>query len=382
MKYRKLGKTGLKASVLGFGAMGLPLKSNNPEDVDVKHTKQMIDYSVNNGINMFDTAFLYHTSNRSKQGVSERIIGECLKEYKDEVHISTKMPSWNIISYEYFDKTLNNQLESLQRDSIELFFIHSIKDSYYLKIREIGLYDFIEKALNDGRIEHVGFSTHGSIQLLDQILSDYDGWEFALTQINYLDNEENPGLIGLKKLNKFNIGTMIMEPLRGGQLAQNQPPQIQNLFDNSNREYTNIEWAFNYLWDKKEVNCVLSGMNDINQVKENVRLAEQSDINMLSDDDRKFLENVKHEYEKLNNIPCTSCNYCMPCPFGVDIPKCFKEYNLDIISGNDNESVQYKYHLHEDKKAHNCTDCGKCIINCPQNIIIPNELKKVAEHFK
>jgi predicted aldo/keto reductase-like oxidoreductase len=381
MKYRKLGKTGIKVSVLGFGAMRLPLKSNNPEDVNKKLTKQMIEYSVNNGINIFDTALLYHTSDRSKPGVSERLIGENLKQYQDEVHISTKMPSWNITSYDYFNQTLNHQLKSLQQDSIELFFIHSIKDSYYLKIRESGLYDFIEKALNDGRIEHVGFSTHGSIQLLDQILSDYDGWEFALTQINYIDNEENPGLAGLKKLHKLNIGTMIMEPLRGGQLAQNQPAQIQKIFDNSNREYTNIEWAFNYLWDKKEVNCVLSGMNNLNQVKENIKLAEKSDMGILSEKDRIFLEHIKEEYEKLNQIPCTSCNYCMPCPFGVDIPKCFKEYNFDIISGNTNESVQYKYHLHEDKKAHNCTECGKCITNCPQNIDIPKELKKLVEHF-
>ena len=379
MKYRTLGKTGIKASILGFGAMRLPLKSQNPEDVDREETQKMIDCAVENGINMFDTALLYHTSDRSRPGVSETIISGYLKDYSDEIHLSTKMPSWNIDSWEYFDKTLNQHLERLQTEQIELFFIHSIKDSYYSKIKENGLYEFIDKALSDGRIKHVGFSTHGSYELLEQILNDYNKWEFTLTQVNYLDNEENPGLKGLKKLNKLNIGTMIMEPLRGGQLAQNQPRAIQEIFAKSKTQHTNIEWAFNYLWNLSEVNCVLSGMSNLNQVKENVDLVDN--FFKFTHDDKKILEEVKEKYRELKNIPCTGCNYCMPCPFGVNIPKCFYEYNMDKLSGSENASIQYKYHLNEDRKAHNCTKCGKCLTVCPQSINIPKELKKVENHF-
>ena len=381
MKYRKLGKTRIKVSVLGFGAMRLPLLDENPEHINLDETKKMIKYSVEHGINIFDTALLYHTTDRVKPGISEPILGETLKEYSD-VYISTKIPSWNITSWEYFDKTLNHQLKQLQKDTIELFFIHSIKDSFYQQIKEQGLYDHIDKALDDGRIEHIGFSTHGSYELLDEILSDYSKWEFALTQLNYLDNTSNPGIKGLKKLNKLNIGTMIMEPLRGGQLATNQPPQIQEIFNQSNKKYTPIQWAFNYLWNKKEVNCVLSGMNNLNQVKENIQIAEQSQEGILTEEDQIVLENVKREYNNLKNIPCTSCNYCMPCPYGVNIPKCFKEYNLDKLSGSPNKSIQYKYHLHDDRKAHNCKKCGKCIALCPQEINIPIELKKVEKHFE
>lgn len=379
MKYRTLGKTGIKASILGFGAMRLPLKSQNPEDVDKEETQKMIDYAVENGINMFDTALLYHTSDRSRPGVSETILSEYLKDYSDKIHLSTKMPSWNIDSWEYFDNTLNQHLERLQTEQIELFFIHSIKDSYYSKIKEKGLYEYIDKALSDGRIKHVGFSTHGSYELLEQILNDYNKWEFTLTQVNYLDNEENPGLKGLKKLNKLNMGTMIMEPLRGGQLAQNQPQSIQEIFAKSKTQHTNIEWAFNYLWNLSEVNCVLSGMSNLSQVKENIALVDN--FFKFTHDDKKILEEVKEKYKELKNIPCTGCNYCMPCPFGVNIPKCFYEYNMDKLSGSENASIQYKYHLNEDRKAHNCTKCEKCVSVCPQAINIPEELKKVENHF-
>lgn len=381
MKYRTLGKTGIKASVLGFGGMRLPLNSDNPEDVNLVETRKMLEYAVEHGVNMFDTALVYHTTDRSKPGVSEEVMADVLNPFYDSIHVSTKMPSWNILSWDYFNETLNQHLDRLQKESIELFFVHSIKDVYYDEIKNAGLYEFIDKALSDGRIEHVGFSTHGSKQLLDQILEDYEKWEFALTQINYLDNYENPGLEGLKKLNKLNIGTMIMEPLRGGQLAENLLKQVTQIFDDTTTNYTQLEWAFNYLWDKKEVNCVLSGMSNLEQVKENIQLAEKSQTNILTQEDKQTLKLVKEEYKKLKNIPCTECNYCMPCPFGVNIPKCFKEYNMDKISNSSNKSIQYRFHLHEDRKAHNCKNCNKCLPLCPQSINIPEQLRKVEQHF-
>ncbi|MBR0472091.1 MAG: aldo/keto reductase [Methanosphaera sp.] len=380
MKYRTLGKTGIKSSILGFGAMRLPLNSDNPEDVNLVETRKMLDYAVDNGVNMFDTALVYHTIDRSKPGVSETILGNFLGEY-DDLHISTKMPSWNILSWEYFDKTLDQHLERLNRDSIEMFFVHSIKDSYYETIKERGLYDFIDRAVDDGRIEHVGFSSHASYDVLMQILSDYDKWEFALTQINYVDNEENPGLKGLREFKKLDIGTMIMEPLRGGQLAENQPEPVQDLFDKSSKDFSPVEWALYYLWENSDINCVLSGMSSLEQVKCNVDLASNYRSGCLDSDDYRLLDDVKNLYSSLKNIPCTGCNYCMPCPFGVNIPKCFYEFNMDKLSGSNNQSVQYRFHLHDDKKAHNCTKCGKCSSVCPQSIDIPSWLGVVEDHF-
>lgn len=380
MKYRTLGKTGIKSSILGFGAMRLPLNSDHPRDVNLVKTSKMIDYAVDNGINMFDTAFVYHTTDREIAGVSERILGDFLKEY-DDVHISTKMPSWNILSWDYFDKTLNHHLNELQRDSIELFFVHSIKDSFYNQIKDSGLYDFIDRAISDGRIEHVGFSSHGSYDFINSVLDDYEGWEFVLTQLNYLDNDENPGIKGVRRLKKLNMGTMIMEPLRGGQLAENLPLSVTDIFNESKRDYSPVEWAFNYLWENDDISCVLSGMSSLEQVKNNIYLADNFTKGSLDADDYDLLDRIKYEYSTLKNIGCTGCNYCMPCPFGVNIPKCFHEYNMDMLSGSVNKSVQYRFHLHEDKKAHNCVKCGKCVSVCPQFLDIPSLLSTVEKHF-
>lgn len=381
MKYRTLGKTGIKASILGFGAMRLPLIDDNPEHVDIKQTEEMMEYAVDHGVNMFDTAWVYHTIDRSKPGISERILGDILNPYYDKIHVSTKMPSWDIKSWDYFDTTLDKQLERLHTDCIDLFFIHSIKDSFYENIKEAGLYEFVDRVLSDGRIKHICFSSHGSIELLNQILDDYDKWECVLTQLNYLDYKENPGIKGIKKIHEMNMGTMIMEPLRGGQLAINQPKSVQEIFNKSSRDFTPREWAFNYLWDKQYVDCVLSGMSNLEQVKENISIVDNAEMNMLNDEDEKILKMVKEEYDNLKNIPCTSCNYCMPCPFGVNIPKCFREYNMDLLGDDSINSVQYKFHLHEDRQAHNCTHCRKCESVCPQSISISDELKKVEEHF-
>ena len=153
--------------------MRLPTIDNNPEHVDINETEMMIEYAINHGVNIFDTAWVYHTTDRSKPGVSETILGDILSRgFYDKVHISTKMPSWEIKSWEYFDTTLDKQLERLKTDTIDLFFVHSIKDSFYENIKEGGLYEFVDRAISDGRIKHVCFSTHVSYELLNQILDD------------------------------------------------------------------------------------------------------------------------------------------------------------------------------------------------------------------
>lgn len=382
MKYRQLGKTNIKASILGFGAMRLPLIDENPEHVDIKQTEEMFEYAIEHGVNMFDTALVYHTTDRKKPGVSETILGDILGSgFGDKLHISTKMPSWEIKSWEYFDKTLDLQLERLNVDQIELFFVHSIKDSFYDDIKQAGVYEFVDRALDDGRIKHACFSTHGSYELLCQILDDYDRWDCALTQLNYLDVDENPGIRGVEKLHDLNIGTMIMEPLRGGKLAENQPQSVKNIFKKNEKDIKPIRWAFNYLWDKEEVDCVLSGMSNICQVKENIALVDDAEVGMISDEEKAILHEVKDEYDNLNAINCTSCNYCMPCKFGVNIPKCFREYNMDLLGDDSIDSVQYRFHMHEDRQAHNCVGCNECVSVCPQHINIPEQLKVVKNHF-
>ena len=363
---------------LGFGLMRLPLlDKNNKSSINQEQFNKMVDYFMENGFNYFDTAYTYLDGNSEiafKKAVVERYPRESFL-------IADKLPIFDLKSTQHMYEIFDKQLERLKTDTIDLFFVHSIKDSFYENIKEGGLYEFVDRAISDGRIKHVCFSTHGSYELLNQILDDYDKWECVLTQLNYLDETDNTGLRGVEKINKLGLGTIIMEPLRGGKLAQKQPSTVQEIFKKSSKSYTPLEWAFNYLWDKKEVNCVLSGMSSLEQVKENIKLVDKTEIGILSDDDKKILRQVKEEYDNLNHIKCTSCNYCMPCPHGVNIPKCFREYNMDLLGDETINSIQYKFHMHENRQAHNCVNCKKCIESCPQSINIPKELKVVEKHF-
>ena len=382
MKYRTLGKTGEKVSILGFGAMRLPHFETN-DQIYKEKSDEILSYGIENGINLIDTAYSYHANNLSGKGKCEEYLGNFLYDnsYRDEILLSTKLPSWLINSKEDMENIFEEQLNDLKTDSIDLYMLHSLNEDTWKKFREINVFEFMDELLDSGRVKHMGFSAHTEMDWIVDIVDDYERFEFALTQLNYLDERYQSGREGVEYLSYHNLGTMIMEPLRGGRLVQNVPQDIMELWDMAEEKRTPLEWAFQYLWNMEEVNTVLSGMNSLEQVKENIEIANRSEINSISENDLELIKEVAWEYKQRKGNDCTGCGYCMPCPHGVDVAGCFREYNVAKMLNNPAGSAMHYFSLDRGTRADNCLHCDDCLNHCPQMIHISEDLKKVEEFF-
>ena len=381
MLYNTLGKSGLEVSRLGFGTMRLPTKGSN-DNIDETEASKMLEYGIEHGINLIDTAYPYHSETLEGSGNSERFVGKFLKEnsLRDEVLISTKSPSWAIEEKDDFEMYLDEQLEKLQTDYIDIYLLHSLTVPDWEKVKSLDVLDFLDDTLASGKVRHIGFSSHIEIDYLIEILDEYPKWEVALTQMNYLDEYYQSGVMGLDYLKELNVGSMIMEPLRGGRLVNNIPPEIQNLWATAETKRTPVEWALQYLWNRDDVDCVLSGMTSLEQVKQNVEIA--STLDKISENDQELIREVSRTYRTFLGNRCTRCGYCMPCPEGVDIVNCLTEYNIAHMMGDPKASaMQYFTLIDEDSRADSCIDCEKCIPFCTQMLNIPEELQKVYEYF-
>lgn len=381
MLYNELGKSGLEVSRLGFGTMRLPTKGSN-DNIDEAEASKMLEYGIENGINIIDTAYPYHSETLEGSGNSERFVGKFLKEnsLRDEVLISTKSPSWAIEEKSDFDMYLDEQLEKLQTDYIDIYLLHSLTVPDWEKVKNLDVLDFLDEALSSGKVGHVGFSSHIEVDYLIEIIDEYPKWEVVLTQMNYLDEYYQSGIMGLDYLKQENIGSMVMEPLRGGRLVNNIPQEVQKLWDMAETRRTPVEWAFQYLYNRDDVDCVLSGMNSLDQVKQNIQIA--STIDEISQNDQEIIREVARTYRSFLGNRCTRCGYCMPCPHGVDIINCLTEYNIAHMMGDPKASaMQYFTLIDDDSRADSCIDCKECIPFCTQMLDIPAELQKVYEYF-
>lgn len=382
MIYNTLGKTGLKVSRLGFGTMRLPTKGRN-DKIDEEEASKMLSYGIENGINIFDTAYPYHNDILAGSGNSEVFLGNFLKEnsLRDEIILQTKSPSWAIEKKDDFELFLNEQLEKLQTDYIDIYLLHSLTVPAWNNVKNLGVMDFLDDCLSSGVVKHVGFSSHIEIDYFIEILDEYPKWEVALTQMNYLDEYYQTGVMGLNYLKQINVGSMIMEPLRGGRLVNNIPEEVKAWWEVADVKRTPVEWALQYLWNRDDVDCVLSGMTSLEQVKENIGYASKEDI--LSEYDQEIIREVARQYRasSLGN-DCTRCGYCMPCPEGVDIINCLTEYNIaQMLRDPKASAMQYFSLIPEDARADSCISCEKCLPFCTQMLNIPEELQKVYEYF-
>lgn len=372
MQYRSFEKLGDKLSVLGFGAMRLPLLDDDSGNIKEEESIKLIRYAIDKGVNYVDTAYNYHKGN------SEKVVGKALKDgYREKVKLATKMPVWLTNTYEDFDKYLNEQLQKLDVGYIDFYLLHNLNKKYWPKIRDINVLDFVDKAKKDGRIKHIGFSFHDDVSLFKEIIDAYD-WDFCQIQYNYMNENFQAGTEGLEYAGSKNIPVIVMEPLLGGKLAKTPPKEIQAVWERAETKRKPAEWGLKWVLNHKEVALVLSGMNAIDQLDENIKTAETALPSSLTENELKLIKEVSQKYSSRLAIDCTDCGYCMPCPNKVWIPYNFELYNdLHIYETNDYSKDMYRRLKEGNQAASGCVECGKCEAACPQGLPIMEILKKV-----
>ncbi len=378
MEYRKFGNTGTELSILGFGAMRLPLIDKDPANIDFAEATRIVRYAFDNGVNYLDTAYPYHGGN------SERFCAQVLKDgYREKVFLATKLPVWEVEKDEDMDRLLDEQLEKLEVEHIDFYLLHALSYKTWPNISKLRYREFLEKARESGKIKYIGFSFHDELELFKEIVDDFP-WDFCQIQLNYLDEDYQAGLKGLKYAHDKGLGIIIMEPLRGGMLSRSElPDDIQTLFDSNPVKRTPAEWALKYLWDMEEIGVVLSGMTTMEQTVENIRTAASSTTGSLTDLEHKIIDQVKNIYKSRMQVNCTKCNYCMPCPQGVNIPENFWALNHDAIFGDfDKAKFWITSWLTEKQRASNCIQCGICETKCPQGINIVEQLQAIKLRYE
>jgi uncharacterized protein len=374
MQYRTVPKNGDKLSVLGFGTMRLPLKG---EKIDEDRAINQIRYAIDNGVNYLDSAPPYHG------GESEKVLGKALLGgYREKVKIATKLTPFLLREVQDMDKMLSLQLKKLQTDHIDYYLLHGLEAESWSKLLGFGVFEFLEKARADGKIVNLGFSFHGSLKTFKEIVDAYD-WAMCQILFNFLDEQLQAGIKGLKYAASKNLAVMIMEPLRGGTLAEKLPEKVKRFYDEAKVQRSPAEWGLRWVWNHPQVTLALSGMNDENHVAENIKAAETALPCSMKRSELAVIKNVAESFRGLMKVPCTGCQYCMPCPYGVNIPSSFKIYNDYYMFGDEQRSrAMYGMMLlgglsGKRSDATLCKECKKCMERCPQHIAIPEELKLV-----
>jgi predicted aldo/keto reductase-like oxidoreductase len=374
MQYRKFGKLDLHISALGFGCMRLPVIEGKSGAIDQAEATRMIRFAIDQGVNYVDTAYGYH------EKMSEIAVGKVLQEgYRQKVNLATKLPVWLVNETADFDKLLDEQLGKLQTDHVDFYLMHALSHDSWKKVVDLDLLRRAEAAMADGRIRHVGFSFHDDLDTFKRIVDGYDHWDFCQIQYNYMDIKNQAGTDGLQYAAAKGLGVVIMEPLLGGKLARTIPA-LAPIWKTTAAHRTPADWALQWLWSQPEVSLVLSGMSTMQQVEENISSAGASGVGLLQAEEILTIGNVREKIQQLNPIPCTKCEYCLPCPNGVAIPHNFEIYNQGAMY-NDHEHArhEYKVGINDDAKAALCLQCQECEDKCPQKIRISDWMSVVDE---
>ena len=378
MQYRTDPKSGNKLSILGFGCMRFPRSLNH---IDLVKSEKLVLKAIENGVNYFDTAYVY--------GGSEEAFGTIIQKnnIRSKIFIATKLPLAKCQRYEDFDILFNTQLERLHTDYIDYYLMHNLSDMYnWNRLCEMGIEKWIAEKKKTGQIRQIGFSFHGTSAEFSALLDAYD-WEFCQIQYNYVNTHYQAGTAGLKKAAEKGLPVIIMEPLLGGKLASGLPQKAVHIMKNANAALTPAAWALRWLWDQKEVSVVLSGMNDDAQLSENLELADKSKPDMLSSKENEIYTKVTDAFRDSYRIPCTGCNYCMPCPQNINIPACFSAYNMSYTVGLLSGMQQYltstgATNPNVSHLPSTCIKCGKCETHCPQHIQIRDSLGAVTKRME
>lgn len=369
MQYR-LDKYGNELSVLGFGCMRFKKKLGRIEMADAE---RQVMAAYNNGVNYFDTAFIYPGS--------EAAIGEIFEKnnIRDKVYIATKLPPQLMRTTEILDKLLGEQLKRLRTDHVDFFLFHMMADiKVWERLKTIGIEKWIEDKRASGTIRQFGFSYHGKSDMFCKIVDAYD-WDMCLIQYNYMDEHTQAGRKGLNHAHEKGIPVMIMEPLRGGKLVNNLPQEAKDIFVKHSVSHTPAQWAFRWLYNQPEVTVVLSGMNSDEMVADNIKTASETQVGELTTADEAMLKKVANAINSKMKVGCTGCEYCMPCPKNINISGTFSAYNRHYADGNFAGFKEYVKCTGKYEPASACIGCGKCETHCPQGIEIRKELEEAAK---
>ena len=367
MNYRT-DRYGNELSILGYGCMRFTQKGVG---IDYDKAERELLRAIELGVNYFDTAFVYPGS--------EELLGKVLASngVRDQVKVATKLPQYLVRSAAAIDRFFDEELRRLQTDHIDYYLMHMVTDlAQWENLQRLGIEDWIATKKASGQIGQIGFSFHGGSDAFIAVLEAYD-WDFCQIQYNYLDEHTQAGRRGLMAAAEKGIPVIIMEPLRGGKLVDLMPEEGKQLIAASPRGWSAAEWAFRWLWDQPQVTVVLSGMNSVEMLEENSRVASEVEPGQLTEDDFSLLAQVTDAINGKMRVGCTGCGYCMPCPQGVDIPALFRCYNRMYTEGKGSGRKEYwqTVSLRKEKAfARQCVSCGKCERHCPQGIAIREQI--------
>jgi uncharacterized protein len=374
MVYREMGRTGVKVSALGYGCMRYPKKGGR---IDAERAERQLRTAIDRGVNYFDTAWAY------LGGQSEAILGKAIAgAVRDKVYVADKLPPYVVFSRRDLDRTLETMLRRLGSDRVDFLLAHALGDlASWERLKALGYVEFLEAARAAGKIRFSGFSWHGNKEEFKKVADDYP-WDFCQIQYNYLDEQFQAGREGLEHAAAKGMGVVVMEPLRGGSLVGRLPAEVAKSIAKAPVRRSAAAWALDWVWDHAGVSSVLSGLNEESHIEENLALAEASSAGMLKPEDRAVIAEIRSVYQRLMRVGCTGCSYCMPCPFGVDIPYAFSMLNSRHLFGDGRTRFQYTLFTSgmsggKSSAASLCTECGACEKKCPQHIEIRAKLKEV-----
>ena len=358
----------IESTMLGFGCMRLPTTAEGK--IDEPEAIRMIRHAIDSGLRYIDTAYPYHG------GESEVVVGKALQDgYREKVVLATKLPCWAVKTHEDMMRLLDEQLRKLQTDHIDFYLLHAMNKDRLAEMQRLDYKSFLAEAQAQGKIRYPAFSFHDDAETFLKILNDYD-WAMCQVQMNILDDEDQATLEGIREAGRRGVGVVVMEPLRGGLLA-NPPQDIVDIYDRQPVRRSPVEWAFRYLYGMPEVITILSGMSTWEQLQDNLRIFDLPERPVLSDDEKRLFADVKAAYLACTKTRCTGCRYCQPCPKGVAIPRIFQGYDTTLMR-RDGSFTQGYARIAEDKAdASLCVKCRKCEGACPQHLPIVQYLEEI-----
>lgn len=372
MEKRKINKLNIETSLLGFGCMRFPTLPDGK--IDEECATKMLDLAYEKGINYFDTAYVYHG------GDSEIFTGKVLDRYpRDSYFLATKLPVWEVNTSEDVERLLDEQLTKLHKDYIDFYLLHALDGARWDRMEELGVFEICREMRAKGKIKYIGFSFHDDYTAFDKIIKSKD-WDFCQIQLNYMDTDIQAGLKGYKLAEELEIPMVIMEPVKGGNLAS-LPEEVEGIFKAERPDASVASWALRWVASMPNIMTVLSGMSNMEQTQDNINTF--SNFKAMTDRENELVMKVADTIRSRVANGCTGCRYCMPCPAGVDIPKNFHIWNQYHMYMNEGGlKWMWNNEIQEDQKAHNCIKCGACEKSCPQKIAIREDLQKVTMEIK